>query len=337
MPGEKNYVGIGWYCLAGIFAGLCLATKPIFLILGGTVLVGVLLHRKSIVFRWRSVFISFLAFLIPVALWIVFEFGYAAQTSTVLQVLHFYYNPTGVANPSGQIIPNILRFFHDTSCIYFMLVMVVWIIGYAVRIRTKTKIYATETIALVFSLLVWAAFLRTQGYYRYFFEAEILALAFLPNAVWSIIQQLRILNTRIKKYTAFGIVFTAVVLVQLYPLLFTSWIATHTADPDPKIYSDYFSTLPATTTYFAYNEPQIILFLGSQNYYQYLPLTPQTEIGFNEMPALIGGIPAMVIISPSDWQSLATSTLSEYEFYKKLGGQDLLVRNSATKAPQSKY
>lgn len=313
---RRQYRGTFLYILAGLFAGLCLATKPIFILLGGAVLLALILHRRSLVWQWKSLAWGAVAFAAPLLLWGALTLAHPDSLSAILQ---FYSNPAGYANSAGHIVPNLERFVHETSPLYFLLLMLAWLASALLRLYRKEKISMAETIALIYALLVWAAFLRTQGYYRYFFPAEILAVIFLPSSLWALIHNVRIFKSITYKRAVFGAALLLVCAVQAYPLFFSSWTATHADNNTAHEYSAFFSSVPTSTVFYVYDIPEMILFLPSQNYYQYFAPTQQFLFGTDTLPTLERGTPDLLVTTGEHWQALASTTFSRYEVLKMIG------------------
>ena len=316
---KRAYEGPWWYILAGITAGLCVSTKPIFFLIGGAVLIAILLHRHRITFRWNQIAVGVCAFLVPLSYWLFQQFG---QGDTVAQVLGYYANPYDVQNLNAQMLTNALRFVHETSPMYFLGILATWVASCVIRLWRRLPISFTETVAISFSLLVLVAYLRTAGWYRYYFVAEIPALVFFPFALQTIA---RTWKNSYAPYLAIGVALL-LVLVQSYQLLFTSWVAVHASRTTTHELQTYMATLPSESTYFFYNVPAAVIFLPSQNYYQYLELTPIKKLGVEFLPLLKEGTPGYVITDGRRWQG-ASSTFSHYSIIKTIDDLIIAKRN----------
>jgi hypothetical protein len=316
---RREYMGWQWYVLAGISAGLCMATKPIFLLLGGAVLITIALHSRSLTFRWKEILLGVLAFLIPIAVWIFIQFS---PGESPIHLLGFYANSYAIADIRAQIIQNILRFFHESAPLYFLMLIGVWSLSYVLRWRLREKIALAETMALTFSLLVLAAYLRTPGWYRYYFLAEIPALAFFPSAISILLRHLPFNKINIERYGA-GASVLILVLVQTYQLFFGSWVSVHSASTTTQDLKAYMATLPKDDTFFIYNSPQVAIFLPNQKYYQYYIPTPTVALGREGLSALSAGIPDIFVTVGEDKFNEfneASSSISRYEKIETIDG-----------------
>ena len=223
---SRLYYGRILYLLAGMFAGLCLVTKSIFLILALAVIAAIITHRKTIEFNWKHLFIGFIAFLVPIIFWFKIQFW---ENDSIYSLLSFYANPYVVESIYSTITSNFISFFRELSPMYFMIIGIFWFAAYVIRISRKIPISLAESIAFYFSILIAITYLRSPGWYRYFFVAEVPMIAFLPNSIFVCVDYL---SNKIggifsrKKIVAIIILFIFL-FIQLYQLSFNSWIAEH--------------------------------------------------------------------------------------------------------------
>jgi len=305
---EKNFSNTFYYIAAGISAGLCVVTKPLFLILLPAIFVTALLLRKRIEFRWKLILLSLVSFFIPFFVWLQTQFqkgdsSHNALGDTFSHAINYYINPYQVQDLFGIIVTNFVRFFTEISPAYFFILFIIWTISILIRAITKNKsISIAETVAFCFSCLLIGAYLRTAGWYRYFFPANILVFLFIPAAIETISNFLRekiaILNKIciIKHLPIVVIVFFAV--VHFYQLGFNSWVANYYHSTRTKDLSSYFenSDFDGEKSIFVYDSPELILFLNNRNYYQYMELTDTFIIGNDQKKLIKKGIPDNIII-----------------------------------------
>jgi hypothetical protein len=192
---------------------------------------------------------------------------------------------------------NFKRFFTEPSAIYFLIIEVIWAISYFIRLRKKQNISLSEAIAFTFSVLVLFAYLRTAGWYRYFFVAEVVAIIFLPNS-------LRVISEYINKKYLITVMMICFVSIQSYQLIFDSWVADHYGSSISRDMRVAINSLPKDTTFFIYNVPEITIFLPNQNYYQYMEPTKKIIFGAEQMSVLQAGIPDILITTKKQWSKL---------------------------------
>ncbi len=291
---KRKYEGLTFYIIAGLTGGLCLVTKPIFFILGGAVVLAVIMHRQDIVFKWKYLGFGLIAFILPMVLWFKMQF---IATDSASSILHYYANPYGLTDITGTIIHNFLRFFHEPSPAYFLLLELIWIVSYSIRFFKKKSISLVESISFIFSILVSLAYLRTAGWYRYFFVAEVLAIAFAPMNISNILENLH-------KKKLFIWIVTVLCTIQVYQLLFTSWVAVHYHSTISADMSEALGKYPQKTTFFIYNTPEMTVFLPNQFYYQYMEPTDTLNFGIEQISVLQAGIPDVLITTSKQWDKI---------------------------------
>ena len=161
---KKSRLG---FVLAGLFAGLCISTKPIFLLFAPAV-------ALAIFIRWRKRKLDlpdFLRFatsaIIPLIFWFYIQFGF---NESIAQILSFYANPFQEKNTYSVIFENLRHFVSDSGPIYLIIMLLIWSIGIILRRRRKIEISSSEIAAFSFSLLISAGYLKTNGWYRFIFS-----------------------------------------------------------------------------------------------------------------------------------------------------------------------
>lgn len=273
--------------LSGILSGLSMATKPLYLILilPSSLCVFFLFRRKSFSLKEKGLFM--LGMCIPLLWWIFAQSGDHSVLNTF-----FYGNPDQTSFIS-LITRNSARFFTEISPIYFLALLLCWWLGMLLKGGKDSKILTTEWFAFIFSFLNLISFLTTRGFYRYFFPSEVLALLFLPYALYSIMQ-FRLNPTR----SLLGVVFVTTVLIgiQSYQLFFHSWVSDSQHSARATILSRELGVLEPERSVFFYNVPEAVLFLPHKNYYQYLRFADTVERGSDTLPLLERGRVDLVLV-----------------------------------------
>lgn len=316
---KTSYQKIIYYILAGLAAGLCLSTKPVFVILLPAILVAVLILRKKIYFYWQSIFAFLLSFLAPVAARLAFQYH---EVRNFNESFFVYTNPHGIDSIYQSIINNFLRFFTEVTPAYFLILLLVWISSVLIRFKEKKDISATELISFCFSIILPLAYLFTSGFFRYFLPAHLVALLYFPFALFIL---LNFLNSRYIRWGAekikliFFLSLVVLVSANFYHLEFKSWVAEHYQSKKSSILSNYFQNYTLDKSLFLYNAPEVIIFLPTQNYYQYVEFTPLVFIGQEQLAKIEQGIPDEIII-PKAISKEKASDLTLYQIKDKIGG-----------------
>ena len=167
------------YAIAtGVSAGLCVTTKPIFLLLIPAIVITAVARRHKIPHKLKWVSFAVISFLLPVGFWVFTQFS---GNDSLSDILGFYANPYQIKNIAQIIISNLKPFITQIGPFSLLLMMTVWLLALLIRLKKKINIATEELIAIIFSSLIILAFLRTTGSYRYLFPAQIISLLYFPH------------------------------------------------------------------------------------------------------------------------------------------------------------
>jgi hypothetical protein len=301
-----------WYMLAGASAGLCVVTKPLFIVLLPAVVAALFLYRRRLTWRTAAVATAVIAAAVPFSLWLVMQFQ---PGDSLFSILHYYSNPYGITDVFSTIGGNFRRFVTELSPAYFFGLFMLWTVSLGVRVRQRRAIAFAETVAFFFSFLVTLAYLRTAGWYRYFFTANVLTLLFLPNALKVLWQAGAVRLRRVALFAgkhASAAVIGILTLVQGYQFIFYSWVGQYynsTTTHDLQAYvamQDW-----RDKSIFIYDSPELVVFLPQANYYQYLALTDNMQVGQEQLSYINMGVPDVIII-----KSGLTEAIQSFRLYK---------------------
>ena len=233
--------------------------------------------------------------LLPVIIWFIVQFG---PGDTLGSIFSYYANPSGKASLIAAVMANAKGMFHDMSTLYTLGIMFVWAVGVWLRRRLKEKIAVIEIIAFIFSILIILAFLRTEGWYRYLFQAQIVALLFFPYSLSIISRSLKI----IRAYEV-GIILLA--FLGVYQLGFRSWVAEAYASDKTAFWEEYFSHVPPTTSVLFDNTPEVVPFIHHRNYYQFISCAAG-QFGTEQLKKITSGAVDMVVVRTDEYQNDST-------------------------------
>ena len=165
--------------------------------------------------------------------------------------------------------------------------------------------------------MTYLAFLRINPYYRYFFLGEILALAYMPQALFSIWPR------KIPKYALHSLL-ALLITLQAYQCFFSSWVATYYASQRSAEVAEAVGSISSSTSVFVYNVPEIPLFLpAGVPYYQYLFITPAVIIGEEQLPLIASGVPDVIVIGENP---IPAADLSRYKKTRSFNRYELWQR-----------
>ncbi len=321
---------ISQFILAGLTLGLCIATKPIFILLLPVVAMWLLYVwlKKPEVFG-RGIIKNSLYFivcaLLPLVAWIMIQF----RGDSFVATLSYYANPHSV-NLATSLLSNIKAFLTAPESLYFFALYLVWLTAVTFRVWSKKNIEVAELVAFGFSTLVLLAYFRNPAYYRYFFLAEVYCLLFFVQTLNFIIgtrpkaadvtssttenflQEIFLRNFLVKiscvwsrkshrplsgaGISIFVIVF-ALIIFQSYQLLFHSWVSQYYGSTKTRDCVAAIGKIPQAKSIFFYQDPELVIFRAGGNYYQYMD-SIETDQSRTEKKRLIKqGVPDIVAVS----------------------------------------
>lgn len=261
-----------WFMILGFVAGICVATKLIFLlflIAFGLVLLW-LWKQKRILLKHFLITILFAS--LPILVWFYIHYATVGSINTVL---NFYANPYAVSSIGSLIIANIVRFLKEGGPLYLLALLAVWSFSLYVRKKERKTIYVSETLSMVFCLLVVVAYLRIVGWHRYIFPAQIISILFFPQALLVVLEKilkyLKIYEERTAKFFTFFVV-ALFVTAGVYSIGWNSWVAEAYKSDKTEFWENYFASSPKEKSFFFYDAPEVAILMPNRNYYQYMLL-----------------------------------------------------------------
>lgn len=306
-----------FFLLAGLAAGLCLATKPVFLTLLPAILGGAILARKKIERDFKAWFLFVMGLALPILFWLKTQFF---PGDSVHDILSMYANPYQLDNINAVIVTNFQRFFRESAPIYLLVIFAIWSVSFLPRLwkdlRSKPREYLiplSEAISYAFCGLIMVAYLRTPGWYRYFFPAQIIAFIYFPASLRFCFDKLysllatryQLLTTHYSLHRIFVhapiALLTILIFLQAYQTSFKSWVATTYKGTMTHELTEYFKTFDSTKS--IYVVPEIIVFLPNDNYYHFINVVGFTFGDEEALGAVKKGIPDFLITYSNIWDS----------------------------------
>jgi 4-amino-4-deoxy-L-arabinose transferase-like glycosyltransferase len=269
--------------LTSLALGLAAVTKPIFLLVLPAAGLTLLLHRKRLPVTPATVIASVVTLLLCAGAWLATQFF---ASDDVAKVLLFYRNPYLIQDVAGTVIANLKRFVTEATPIYALGLFVVWAISFVarvwdIRVRKQEDAQppsAVETFAFLFVILVFLAYLRTPGFYRYFFVANVMIFPAFPSALQDI---LRRIVARLPSWNARTVsrdlsILLCLLLIgfQGFRLFNGSFITTSLRSAQTAELEAYFWTQfkPAQPPY-VYDVPELVPFLRTDEYHQWIEVS----------------------------------------------------------------
>ncbi len=288
---RSAYRDLRAYAAVGLFAGLCVVTKLIFILLLPALFVVFLLRVRSTPIRWAGMALSAGIALVCITLWVHLQFGGEGFAR-----LSYYLNPYETTNLAALAWTNFRQFFTQSTPIYALALFVVWGSAIVVRQRDGVRLLLAELTAFWFSILTLLSYLRLDGWYRYFFPAMTLALVFLPSSLETISAAFTERFSVLKPFRCLITVgMSLLILIQLYQLVHSSYVAGYYQSTRTEIVGAALHALPAGSSFFIYDAPEVPILLPNDNYYQYIAPHPDQLIGAEELAELTKGTATYVV------------------------------------------
>ncbi len=202
------------------------------------------------------------------------------------KVLLFYRNPYFIQNIGETILINLKHMFTEATPLYVVGLLSVWLVSIIWRLWTKRASFSeapaqfsvVETFCFLFVGLVLTAYLRTPGFYRYFFLANSVLLLVLPGVLQDVLRRVweRFSGWRadvVARDLATALC-VGLILFQGYRLFHGSFITTTYASTQTAELTRYFThDFDKNRQPYLYDVPEIAPFLPTQRYSQWIEVS----------------------------------------------------------------
>ncbi len=298
--------------LAGVFAGLSAVTKPIFILIVPAFVIALFVARKSHGLRAKDILVAIISAAAPVLVWIVTQFG---MGDSFREIVGFYANPQPGQGILATLGSNLAHIFSDFGLLYLVIVMAVWIISFIVRRKSSRAIGLVEAMAFTFSLLIVLAYLRTAGYNRYLFPAQMISLIYFPEAISWVFSRARE-KLRLSPLFQSTLVPLGVLLLfvaGIYQLMFNSWVADSYSSHKTEFWQEYFTSHDLQNVLF-YDVPEVAIFARNPEFYQYILMAPASgiNVGSANLVGLKEGTFDTVIMTRSKFEDMGKDVMRHY-------------------------
>lgn len=262
--------------LAGLFFGLCAATKTIYLSVIFAVGVGEIFQAfRNRGFPWLRWLLLGVGIFVPILVLFWTLIPGSGHTYDLHKLLTFYQNPYHTSR--AIIFINFKKFFTEQTPIHFSILFVIFLVNTFLS-RKNYKQISMRLILLVFMTVNLAWFLETPGWYRYFFPAHLLAILFFSGEIFQLCERTTI--SFIRKYGA------AIVLLPLLIFQTTHLIKERSStlyyNPEPRILATSLKLqFKLTDRVLIIDHPELTFLLDLPNVYQWIHLNPYITIGRN--------------------------------------------------------
>lgn len=273
---------------SGLFLGVSMATKPVYLILIFPSMLVTLYFYRSL-FTKKQLLFFFSGALIPLGAWLLIHFSGDS-----------FFELMGAGNPdkiSSLVLlrNNLTRFFSEAQPFYALILIGTWTTSLALRKKNSDPISISECLLFCVALFGILSYGVTRGFYRYLFPSELLSLIFLPHAL-SVCISFFLRNFRFRSSCIAIPILCILIGLQSYQLFFSSWVADAQGSNRSALLSKELSFLPLGKTIFLYHVPEAVIFLPHDNYYQYVKFADSVQRGTSFLPLVEQGTPDFLLV-----------------------------------------
>lgn len=310
-----------WFILSGVSAGLCIVTKTICLAFIPVLFIVAFLAFRNKLVNWRDLGVIAASAVIPILVWLIVQFRPGDSLSLVAS---YYTNPTALTDKVATFWHNLRMFLTGIGPIFMSSLTAIWIIGIAIRIKTKTKIRIEEYTALIFSVVLMASLLFRYWDARYFFPMQVLGIMFAPYSLCHIFLAIPTKQSIISKTRIFHFVIIVLCVLGLYQLSFHSYIADSYGSTRTTDLARFFSSVPDSTSIFFYNTPNVLIHFRGKNYYQRIAMFDKWVLGSEFAPIVATGSVDMLVLNPPMSKMDEEVSLENYVEIARFGDTTIL-------------
>ncbi|MBI2627841.1 MAG: glycosyltransferase family 39 protein [Candidatus Niyogibacteria bacterium] len=293
---------------SAFFWGIAVSTKPYYLLFGLSVLfILVFLWLKQKIIDLKTVILFCFIFSLPVFLWIFLSFDFSSLNG-FQKTLVFFSNSYGVS--SFEPLKNLLRFVTESTPIHFTFLMIFIFAALFVQKGGWRSVNSAVGGFLIFMLISFLWYLKTPGWYRYFFSIHVLAILFFPASLMIVVertgayfQKERMIKILGKAIIGALIIFQAGFLIINYNQFFRDDLLRLKDYAEKNISDD--------SSVFIMNLPEAAFLLNDKNLYQYIFINENLAIKSDRPKRLMDYI---IVGSSDDKFILGNKNLIDFEY-----------------------
>lgn len=280
-----------WLALAtGIAFGLAASAKPTFLLVLPALFAALFWKfRYTLLTREGQRMTAWVAVGAcgALAVWLWTQFGGVS----LARIFTHYANPYYIADFWPLISANLKRFFAESTPTHLAVLFFASVVYLSRKIWKREEVRMIEIAAFVFALLTLAFYVRTEGWYRYFFPAHVTLFIFLAPAVREFVKVF--VSREVWQKRLFVVVMAATVAIQLPPLLTE---AQRVRSDLPDTVGAELRALRDNPRVFFYNLPQIAARYPSTEFYQYIRMSDNLVVGQENEKLLAEGVFSVIFV-----------------------------------------
>lgn len=252
---------------SALFWGIGASTKPYYLLFGLSVLFilsFLWLARKSV--NLKTMILFCVIFSLPIFLWFYLSFDFSSWHK-FQGTFSFFLNSYGAS--SFEPLKNLLRFVTESTPVHFTFLIVFILAALFIQ---KGGLRNTPSIVVGFLIFIFISFLwylKTPGWYRYFFSIHVLAILFFPASLAMVAERIGIYFQKEKIVKILGEAIIGALIIFQAGFLIVNYNQFY--NDSPLRLKEYVEkNIPENSSVFIVNLPEAAFLLNYKNLYQYI-------------------------------------------------------------------
>ena len=283
--------------------GLCVATKPYYvLVVPGIAFLILFSWLKQKNLNYKQVFVFSALFSLPILAWAYFAFDFSTSQNLSATISYFL-NSYGAS--SFDLSANLFRFVSESTPIHFAVLALAALVSFSVSLKKKNYIPPITAVFLIFTALAFLWYLKTPGWYRYFFPAHVVLILLFPAALGIFVRRF---------YTA-----TAVSALIVFQAVFLFLNYDDVYGDDALRLKDYAQkNIESSAGVFVSSLPEAVFVLDNKNFYQRIFISSNFELG--EDFSKYGNVDYMITANSDEEVHgyFPAGEVGHYKIYKKI-------------------
>lgn len=244
--------------------GLAVATKPFYaLLVPGYIFILYSAYKSYGITIKQSVY-ALIYFAMPLLVWFYFAMGLAALID-LRGTFSYFLNSYAADEFQPAILQNLRRFFTEATPIHFFIASVTVFIVLLSKKRRELSVSKAIIALFIFIALGFLWYLKTPGWYRYFFSIHLIALLLFPRALYILLPRLA------------PLALSALVGVQVI-YLFSHYNRFYSNEPT-EVKNYLGERMDDTTVVFVASRPEIAFLLERGRIYQRVFISSRLAVG----------------------------------------------------------
>ena len=251
--------------------GLSIATKPFFVLVLPALLIALLISDKTDVKFIKRIWHICVGLFLPMLFWglsVLPEWSIGGIKTTI----GYYANSYAESSFLPLVLSNIYRFISESTPIHFMFLFLIifWALAKVWKDEKKLKFSHVAIVSFIVFNILW--YIKTPGWYRYFFPSHLLLFIIFPWGLYKVIS---------KKFAT--VIFILLLISQSILLIKQSNSSIYLSFDTENLLQYVENNVPKHHDILLINSPSANFVLSDFNTYQYLQINKELHFGVNNI------------------------------------------------------